>query len=114
LRRGALAAALGALAGAVLIAGCASRPPLNVHVLGTGSAEAPCQAEVDGRRILVAEFPAFARQWRGRTAHMTLEPTTTAFGCFRGAIFALQRSGLKRIGFISEPAPPEALGDRHW
>jgi hypothetical protein len=114
LRRRALAAALGALAGAVPIAGCASRPALNVHVLGTGAADAPCRAEVDGRRILVAELPAFVGRWRGRTAHVTLEPATTAFRCFREAIFALQRSGLKRIGFISEPAPAEAPQERHW
>jgi hypothetical protein len=109
LRGRVLAAALGALAGAAPIAGCASRPVLNVHVLGTGAPDAPCRAEVDGQRILLAEFPAFVRRWRGRTAHVTSE-SNTAFRCFGGAIFALQRSGLKRIGFISEPARASGNG----
>jgi len=104
LRLRALAAALGALGGAMPAAGGAPTPALNIQVSGTGAPHAPCAAQVDGQRILMRDFPAFARRWRGRTGHMTLAPDS-GFRCFYDAILKLHRMGM-RIGFISEPPAP--------
>jgi hypothetical protein len=76
---------------------------MTVTSSGAGSAEAPCLAEVDGRRMSLDDFAAFARRWRGREAHLkgTID---TPYRCIGRIIYELQRAGFGRIGFISEPA----------
>jgi len=103
------AASLLALAGCGVLSGCASPRVLNVTPSGQGTAAAPCVAVVEGRRIPLDAFPAFARRWRGREAHLA-GGAGTPYRCFGRIIYELQRAGFQRIGFISEPA---AASDTH-
>jgi hypothetical protein len=77
---------------------------MRVRLAATGEANAPCAAQVDGRWIAMRDFPAFARQWRGREAHLDAA-IDTPYRCIGEAIYQLQLAGFGRIGFISEPAP---------
>jgi hypothetical protein len=103
-RRRALAAALALLGGAMAVAGCAQERAMVVRASAAGESSAPCVAEVEGRRIAMRDFPAFARRWRGREAHLEGD-INTPYRCIGGLIYELQRAGFRRIGFISEPAP---------
>lgn len=77
---------------------------MDVNVSSAGATPADCVAEVGGRRISAAEFPAFARHWRGREAQLTMD-INAPYRCVGAVIYALQRAGFRRIGFVSEPAP---------
>lgn len=79
-------------------------PGVNLNVGGTGSAEAPCFVEVDGRRIGAEQLATAAHRWRGREVHLRAD-VQTPYRCMGGVIYELQRAGVERIGFISEPAP---------
>lgn len=75
---------------------------MTVQASGTGDAGAPCAVEVEGRRIAMRDFRAFARRWHGREAHIR-GAINIAYRCMGAVIFELQRAGFRRIGFISEP-----------
>jgi hypothetical protein len=92
-------------AAAFLTAGCAHEEAINVHASGTGAEGAPCMIEIGGQRIALAEVAALARRWRGREAHLTMN-SDTSYRCVGSLIYELQKAGLRRIGFISEPALP--------
>jgi hypothetical protein len=92
------------LGAALIVTGCATERTLRVQAGWSGEAGAPCTAEIEGRRIAMRDLPAFARRWRGREAHVDGD-VDTPYRCIGSAIYALQRAGFQRIGFISEPAP---------
>ena len=97
--------ALPAICGAGLLCSCAAAaPPVRVHVGGDGVA-APCTVEVDGRRVAPESLATLTRPWR--EAHIT-GAIDTPYRCVGAVIYALQRAGFRRIGFISEPALPPA------
>jgi hypothetical protein len=56
--------------------------------------------------LTIGEIGASAPQWRGR-ALTVRTGSEIPFGCLGGAIFALQRAGARRVGFIPEPRPKE-------
>ena len=95
------------------LAGCSAPPAapspavpprvMNVTPIGAGTTEAPCMAEVGGRRIPVDDFPAFAQRWPGREAHLNAD-MRTPYRCAGPILYELQRAGF-RIGFIAEPPP---------
>jgi biopolymer transport protein ExbD len=99
--------ALRAIWGLGLLCGCASDgPPVRIRVSGNGVA-APCAAEIGGRRIDPESLTGLARRWRGREAQVT-GSIDTPYRCVGHVIYALQRAGFTRIGFIIEPARPPA------
>jgi hypothetical protein len=76
---------------------------ISVNVGGAGTAEAPCFVEADGRRLTPEAFAAAAPHWHGREVHLRGD-VRTPYRCMGPVISALQRAGIERIGFISEPA----------
>lgn len=104
MRRSARAGPLVLLSCAVFVAGCAPKRAMIVQASSPGEAGAPCAVEVEGQRIAMRDFPAFARRWRGREAHVRGD-IDIPYRCIGGIIFELQRAGFQRIGFISEPPP---------
>jgi biopolymer transport protein ExbD len=92
-----------AICGLLHLCGCApAPPPLNIHVSSDGGAT-QCVAELDGRRIAPESLGTLARRWRRREVHIT-GTIDTPYRCVGAAIYALQRAGFSRIGFVSEPA----------
>ena len=85
------------------VAGCAAGRVMPIHASGPGEAGAPCAIQVEGRWIAMSDFPAFARRWRGREAHVRGR-VDLPYRCIGNIIFELQRAGFRQIGFISEPA----------
>jgi hypothetical protein len=85
---------------------CATQPVVNLRIGGNGSPERPCFVEANGERIAVEDIAANTGRWRRREVHMTFAPDTP-YRCVGGVIFELQRAGLERVGFISEPPPAE-------
>ena len=63
-------------------------------------------SEIDGRRIESETLATIARAWRSREADIT-STAATPYRCIGPVIYALQRAGFTRIGFISEPAIEE-------
>jgi len=63
-------------------------------------------AEIDGQRIESESLATIARPWRRREAHIT-STVETPYRCIGPVIYALQRAGFTRIGFIPEPAIEE-------
>jgi biopolymer transport protein ExbD len=88
----------------LFLASCAPARAIDIRISSAGSTPADCVAEVDGRRFSAAEFPALARQWRGREAHLSGD-IDTPYRCIGSLIYALQRAGYRRIGFVSRPEP---------
>lgn len=95
---------LAILACAAIVAGCAPQRTMLVQASGRGEAGAPCAVEVEGQRIAMRDFPAFARRWRGREAHVRGD-INIPFCCIGGIFWELEKAGFQRIGFISEPPP---------
>jgi hypothetical protein len=90
--------------GLLLPGACAApSPPLAVVPYARDGA---CRYEAKGRSMSLDELVAAARAWRGRAVRCGggLE---APYKCLGGAIFALQRAGVGRIGFVSEPPGPE-------
>ena len=96
-----------------MVGGCAHRPPgppLELKADGFGNG---CRFEAEGQ-VLASEdseeagrmLAEAAHAWRGRTATV-LAGVDVPYKCFGGAIYALQRAGLSKVGFIAEP-PSEA------
>jgi hypothetical protein len=94
-----------------VLAGCVHRPPgppleLQAERFGNG-----CRFEAEGQ-VLASDdleeaerlLAAAARAWRGRPATV-LAGVDVPYKCFGLAIYALQRAGLPKVGFIAEPAP---------
>ncbi|HYD12012.1 MAG TPA: hypothetical protein VEC11_04120 [Allosphingosinicella sp.] len=98
------------LLGAAGAASCATPRVMAVTTGGMGTGAAPCFAEVEGRRVPLAEFGAFARRWRGREAQLKAD-INTPYRCVGPIIFELQRTGFRRIGFTAEPAPAPEPAD---
>jgi hypothetical protein len=84
-----------------LAAACAA-PADEPILIRAGYQEGRCTAAIDGR-IVAIDDSLDTRQWRGREIHLRNDPETP-YRCLGSLIFALQRSGASRIGFISEPA----------
>lgn len=100
-----------ALTGFCLAAGCAQQPAAIarsgfVKVGGAGTAEAPCFVEVDGARMPLQSFTAFAERWRDREVHLEGD-ARVPYRCVGGVIYALERVRA-RIGFISAPPADQA------
>jgi hypothetical protein len=89
------------------VTGCAaarpSPPPVRVTVTMVAD---ECRLEAEGRSLTLATLPAAARAWRQRGAFLKAG-TDTPYRCFGGALFALQKTGVKRIGWIAEPPAAE-------
>jgi len=83
----------------------AEQDPIVIQVRGDGATQ-PCIAEVDGRRIDPERLAEAARPWRERGARIQ-GSVATPYRCVGGIIYALQRAGLTRIGFIAEPPQAE-------
>jgi len=94
------------LCGLLLAAGCAHPAAADLQ-LQFGMADGRCTVTADGRTITLDSAAAEFRQWRGRRIMLGGEPETT-FDCLGPLISALERVGVRRIGFISEPAELEA------
>jgi hypothetical protein len=92
------------IAGAAFVAGCAPQRTMIVRASGVGEAPCAVELEVEWRRIAMRDFPAFARRWRGREAHVR-GGVDTPFRCMSGIMFELQKAGFQEIGFISEWPP---------
>ena len=95
-------ALLVALAGCNLTA-CAPQRSVTISVGGAGATTAAsCFVEVDGIHMSLVNFEASARRWRGREVHLEGDPHTP-YRCLGPVLYALQRAGARRIGFISAP-----------
>jgi biopolymer transport protein ExbD len=81
------------------------QPPPALDVMIRGTAETGCHAEVEGRALTPDELEAWARTLAraGREAHLRGSPDLP-YRCVGHIVYALQRAGFTRIGFISEPA----------
>jgi len=84
-------------------AGCATPPaappPIQVVALPAGDG---CRFQVEGRTYPGLEsLTAAAPRWRGRRAVVS-GGTDIPYKCVGGALFALQRAGLKPVTFIAE------------
>ena len=92
--------------GALLVAGCAHRSdgPVNLIVGHEGER---CTVTLVGRPLVFDPDGSDFRRWRGRLVTM-VGTGDTPYRCVGGLIFALQRAGVERIGFISRPAPHQA------
>jgi hypothetical protein len=85
---------------------CSTLPPEPpVHLSFAMSGE-ECRFETEGRSMSLKALTAAASAWRRRGVHLDATPATP-YKCLGGAIFALQRAGVKRIGWIAEPPPAE-------
>lgn len=80
------------------------QPPIHVSALVVGE---ECRLLADGRPMTIDAVTAAAQAWRGRTVRLDMN-VTTPYRCFGAAVFALQRAGVKRIGFTAQPPPAEA------
>jgi hypothetical protein len=90
--------------GLLLAGGCAeSSPPL--HVMPRFES-GECRYEAGARTLSLDELAVEARAWRGRAVRFD-GGAETPYKCLGGAIFFLQRAGVRRIGFISEPPAAE-------
>ena len=83
-------------------ASCASQsaPPLILHVVHEAEA---CRMEFEGRPVTEDELFIAARSWRGRTVRVVGDGHTP-YKCLGGAVYAVQRAGVKKVGFAIEPA----------
>lgn len=97
------------LCGLILVAGCTSPAAEQVR-LEVGLTDGRCTVAVNGRSMPFDPDTADLRRWRGR--HITLVGAPDIpYRCVGGLIFALQRAGVRRIGFLSEPAPARRNGN---
>jgi len=85
-------------------AGCSTRPPESRIALSIATVEGECRFVAEGRSMSLEALTAAAAAWRRRGVYIaqTLE---TPYKCFGGAVFALQRAGVKKIGWPAEPPP---------
>lgn len=91
---------------ALHVPGCTAATELEIRVGGDG-VNRPCFAEIDGRAIPADDLPGVVRRWRGREARLVGD-ANTPYRCMGGIIYALQRAGFGKIGFlITPPAPDE-------
>lgn len=81
-----------ALIACVLLPACVSRPPLLVDVSRDG--EEGCIVRVDQRQLGSEELLEYARTRRGGKAIVRADQDSP-WRCIGGAIFTLQRSGLR-------------------
>ncbi len=97
---------------ALVIAGCATTSPaMRPLAVAIGDYDGrSCPITIDhesypDQRVAVEELQSrLAGVDRRREVHIT-GIGNTPYRCIGGVIFALQRLGFHRIGFISEPAP---------
>ena len=90
------------LAGAAFFPpGCANDPPVLLQVGGGG--DRPCFARLEGRLISAQALEALGRRWRERGVQLAGD-MSTPYRCMGGIIYALQRAGVERIGFVAQPA----------
>jgi len=73
-------------------------------------ADGSCTVTADGRTMTLDAAAAEFRQWRGRQIVLHVGPETQ-IGCLASLISALQRAGVRRIGFLSEPDSRVSGGD---
>ena len=78
----------------------APRVNLSAEVVGD-----ECRFHADGQSMTLDELIVAADAWRRRGVHLDAT-VDTPYKCIGGAIFALQRAGVKRIDWAAEP-PPE-------
>ena len=95
---------LPALLCAVTGSGAAKPAPPPIRVTLTMVA-GECRLGAEGRALTLATLPAAARAWPQRGAFLKAGDEIPY--CFGGAVFALQKAGVKRIGWIAEPPPAE-------
>lgn len=95
------------LASLTLCAACATpMPPPPIVATASRNGDG-CRVRIDGRAYPDFEAPtAAARAWRGRRAEVRGD-IDTPYRCIGGAVFALQRAGIKRVTFVAGPAAPE-------
>jgi biopolymer transport protein ExbD len=94
-----------ALAALAALAACATpAPPLTVAVHDVGG---QCRYEADGRTLTLDSLLRAGRRWSGRSISVRADGNAP-YRCIGAAIFALQRAGAARVGFIAEPPPPDA------
>lgn len=97
------------MAAAAALAACnQARPDRPLAPLEVGirsNAETGCRAEIGGRVLTPDELEAFARPLarKDREVHLIGAPDLP-YRCVGAIIYALQRAGFTRIGFLSEPA----------
>jgi hypothetical protein len=92
-----------ALIACALTAGCTSHAaPLPPVVLRVAAVNNGCTALLDASWVPQEELLAAARDWRGRNVVLK-GVTDEPYKCAGPAVFTLQRAGVKRVGFISEP-----------
>jgi hypothetical protein len=65
-----------------------------------------CTIMAEGHHLAFDPDRTDLRRWRGRNISIA-STVAVPYRCFGGLIFALQRAHAGRIGFISQPAPPE-------
>jgi hypothetical protein len=106
--RGAAVAGIAAapVVGALSLAStaCSALPPEGPVHLSFGMAGEECRFETEERSMGIEALTAAAGAWRRRGVHLDAT-LATPYKCLSGAIFALQRAGVKRIGWIAEPPP---------
>lgn len=98
--------ACAAAAAAAALAGCAEPDP-DVQVgLEWAGGESPtaCRAKVAGKPLTEPELLAAARRWRGHRVTVA-GSEAIPFKCVGWAVWVIQRAGVARVGFISEPPP---------
>ena len=93
------------------LAGCAHKPPgppLELRADGHGDG---CRFEAEGRALESGNLgeserllAGAARAWRRRPVTV-LADVNVPYKCFGLAIYTLQRAGVSKVGFISEPPP---------
>jgi hypothetical protein len=85
------------------LAGCAAPRPLSIVVHASGG---QCRYSVADRTFTFDALMQAARHWRGRPLEVTVTGDAP-YRCVGSAVFALQRAGAARIGYVSEPPPAE-------
>ena len=88
---------------------CTTAPPPRPIRVAVQLVGEECRFVAQGRAMTIDELTTAARAWRGRRVVVNAY-SNTPYKCVGGGIFALQRAGVKKTGFVAEP-PPSGEGD---